>query len=138
MTEEMSCKEGCQTDPYLRRPVCIFKISKCILYVDKHRNEKDDSWQSFWSMSHHINHHENCHLQKFFYTVNQQMFASINVCFLWIKTENQTRIIINAYVRLHPYTWDTVDQLMFAAINVRILANQSISPAINVRDLGSQ
>ncbi len=32
----------------------------------------------------------------------------------------------------------TVDQLMFAAINVRALANQSISPAINVRDLGSQ
>ncbi len=32
----------------------------------------------------------------------------------------------------------TVDQLMFAAINVRVLANQSISPAINVRDLGSQ
>ena len=28
----------------------------------------------------------------------------------------------------------TVDQLMFAAINVRVLANWSISPAINVRD----
>ncbi len=27
---------------------------------------------------------------------------------------------------------------MFAAINVRVLANQSISPAINVRDFGSQ
>ncbi len=32
----------------------------------------------------------------------------------------------------------TVDQLMFTAINVRVLANQSISPAINVCDLGSQ
>ena len=32
----------------------------------------------------------------------------------------------------------TVDQLMFAAINVCVLANQSISSAINVRDLGSQ
>ena len=32
----------------------------------------------------------------------------------------------------------TVDQLMFAAVNVCLLANQSISPAINVCDLGSQ
>ncbi len=32
----------------------------------------------------------------------------------------------------------TVDQLMFAAINVRVLANWSISPAINVRDFWSQ
>ncbi len=28
---------------------------------------------------------------------------------------------------------NTVDQLMFAAINVRLLTNQSISPAINVQ-----
>ncbi len=32
----------------------------------------------------------------------------------------------------------TVDQLMFAAINVCVLSNQSISLAINVCDLGSQ
>ncbi len=31
----------------------------------------------------------------------------------------------------------TVNQLMFAAINVRVLANQSISPVINVHDFGS-
>ncbi len=31
----------------------------------------------------------------------------------------------------------TVDQLMFAAINVWVSANHSISPAINVPDYGS-
>ena len=36
------------------------------------------------------------------------------------------------------YFMSTVDQLMFAAINVRVLVNHSISPAINVRDLVSQ
>ena len=34
--------------------------------------------------------------------------------------------------------YSTVDQLMFAAIKVRALANQSVLPAINVCDLGSQ
>ncbi len=32
----------------------------------------------------------------------------------------------------------TVDQLMFAALNVRVLVNLSISPAINVCEFGSQ
>ena len=44
--------------------------------------------------------------------------------------------LICLHIKLHKEA--TVDQLMFAAINVCILANQSISPAINVRELGSQ